>query len=188
MTTTIVRSSSDNHQSASDDTGVASRWRRPVTWLIVVAVLHAASPLIVLGAHWWFGIDETVYLSQINGHVPAAGFSAPRARGTTFIAAPVTLLTTSVSAVRIWVSALSGLGLFVAFQPWLRLRSGNVAPLAALMFATVWSVIFYGFAVMPNEWVALAALAACGYLLRFLSTGQRRYLVGVGIAMALVAL
>jgi hypothetical protein len=188
MTSAVVGTPRPQDSSDSPAAEVGSRWRSPVNWLIVVAVLHAASPLVVLGAHWWFGIDETVYLSQINAYVPAGGFSAPRARGTTFIAAPVTMLTTSVAAVRVWVAVLSGLGLFVAFHPWLRLRGGIAVPLAALMFATLWPVIFYGFAVMPNEWVAFGALAATGYLLRFITGGQRRYLVGVGVAMALVAL
>jgi hypothetical protein len=184
MTTAIVRV----RAAVRSDDPAPARWRRPGTWLAVVAVLHAASPLVLLGAHWWFGIDETVYLSQINAYVPAGGFSAPRARGTTFVAAPVTMLTTSVAAIRIWVAAVSGAGLYLAFRPWLRLYHGYVVPLAALLFATVWSVIFYGFAVMPNEFVALAAVGACGCLLRFTTEGRRRHLVGVGIATALIGL
>ncbi|MCW2497320.1 hypothetical protein [Jatrophihabitans sp.] len=163
-------------------------WRRPRTLLVVVAVLHALSPLVLLGVHWWFGVDETVYLSQINAHVPAGYFSAPRARGATLIAAPITSWTDSVAAVRVWVTALSGVALYAGFAPWLRLRSGYLVPLAALMVSTLWTVTYYGFEVMPNEWVAFAAVGTCGYALRYLDEGRRRQLVAVGLAALWIAL
>lgn len=168
---------------------------------MAIAVLHALSPLLLLGVHFWFGYDETVYLSQLNAHVPPGLFSAPRARGATFLAAPVTLLTSSVDAVRLWVTTLSGVGLYLAFRPWLRLRSGYAVPLAALLFSTVWTTVYYGFEVMPNEWVAFGIVAACGHLLRYLDgdggerdDGERDggsgrgQLVGVAVAMAIAAL
>jgi hypothetical protein len=165
-----------------------SQWRRPGTLLAAVAVLHALSPLVILGVHWGFGIDETVYLSQLNAYVPAGLFSAPRARGTTLIAAPVTLLTSSVAAVRVWVAALAGLALYLSYRPWLRLRDGHIVPLAALLFSTLWMVIYYAFELMPNEWDALATLAACGYLLLYLRDGRRRHVWAVAALMACVAL
>jgi hypothetical protein len=168
--------------------GGNSRWRSPQAALLAVAVLHALSPLVLLGIHWWFGPDETVYLSQINSHVPAGAFSAPRARGATLIAAPITLLTSSTAAVRVWVTALSGVGLYLAFRPWLKLRAGYVVPLAALIFSSIWAVIYYGFEVMPNEFVAFGALAACGYLLRYLDEGQRRHLVPIVASIAAIGL
>src|SRR5206468_11563961 len=60
-----------------------------------------------------------------------------------------------------------------------------------LLFSTLWTTTFYGFEVMPNEWVAFGVVAACGYLLRYLDPddpGRRRFLVGVALAMAAVAL
>ncbi len=163
-------------------------WCRPASLLVVVAVVHALSPLLLLGSHWWYGYDETVYLSQINAHLPAGLFSAPRARGPTLLAAPVTMLSWSVSAVRIWVAALSGLACYLAFRPWLRLRPGYLVPLAALLFSTIWTVIYYGFEVMPNEWVAFGLLAATGWALRYLLEGSRAQLGYVAVALALVAL
>jgi hypothetical protein len=146
------------------------------------------SPLILLGMHWWFGIDETVYLSQINAYLPAGGFSAPRARGATLLAAPITLLTPSVAAVRLWVAALSGLALYLAFRPWLALHRRYAVPLAALLFSSLWVVIYYGFEVMPNLWDAFALLAATGYALRFLAEGARRHVAAVALALAVAAL
>jgi hypothetical protein len=163
-------------------------WRQPRTLLIAVAILHALSPLVLLGVHWWFGVDETVYLSQLNAHVPAAYFSAPRARGATLIAAPITSWTSSVAAVRLWVSALSGLALYAGFAPWLRLRPGYRVPLAALMLSSLWMVTYYGFEVMPNEWVAFAVLAASGYAVRFLGDGRGRHLLWVAAAALAIAL
>lgn len=150
--------------------------------------MHAVAPLLLLSPHWWFGVDETVYLSQINSFVPPGGFSPPRSRGMTLVAAPVTLLTPSVTAVRLWTAALSGVALFVAFRPWLRLQKGFVTPLAALLFSSIWSVIYYSFEVMPNEWVAVTALASCGYLLLFLNEGRARHLMVASVALGLVAL
>ena len=162
--------------------------RRPITWLGVVCVLHATAPIVVLGVHWWFGVDETVYLSQVNTHVQPGLFSAPRARGSALIAAPVTTLTSSTAAVRLWLATLSGVGLFVGFWPWLRVRSGYTAPIAAALFSTIWTAVYYGFTVMPNEWVAYGALAGTGCMICYLRQPRRRYLVGAALAMAVVAL
>jgi hypothetical protein len=157
-------------------------------WLSAVSVLHAAAPIIVLGIHWWFGVDETVYLSQINAHVQPGLFSAPRARGSALIAAPVTALTSSTAAVRLWLAMLSGVGLFAGFWPWLRVRRGYTAPLAAAVFSSIWTAVYYGFTVMPNEWVAYGALAAAGCVICSLHDPRRRYLVGAALAIAVVAL
>ena len=163
-------------------------WRRPGVLLAAVALVHAALPLALLGRHWFIGIDESVYLSQLNAHVPPGGFSAPRARGSTLLAAPVTLLTASIPAMRVWTSLLSGVGLYLAFRPWLRLREGYVVPLAAALFASIWSVTYYGFQVMPNEWVGFAVVGACGSLLRYLLDGRWTSLAGAALAMVAAAL
>jgi hypothetical protein len=164
------------------------RLRRPHLLLILVAALHGLSPLLVLGPHYWFGVDETIYLSQINGFAPPNFFSAPRSRGVTFLAAPVTLLTDSTVAVRVWLAVLSAIALYLAFRPWLRVLAGRTAALAALLFSTVWVVIYYAFEVMPNYWSATAVVAATGYALLFLRDGRSRHVIAVGIAMGLVAL
>ncbi len=167
---------------------VAATGRAPSTrasrLLFVVAVLHAASPPLVLGARWWFSVDETLYLSQLNAHVPAGLFSAPRARGPTLLAAPGTLLTTSTTAVQVWLSLLAGVGCYLAFRPWVRLRLGYVVALAALLFSSVWVAICYRDTVMPDPWVACAALlrpsdapylvVALGLSCRFLRAPWRR--------------
>jgi hypothetical protein len=163
-------------------------WRRPVVLLALVAAVHAVLPILILGRHWFIGIDESVYLSQINAHVPPGGFSAPRARGSTFVAAPITAFTDAVAPMRYWTTVLSGLGLFLAFRTWLRLRPGYLVPVAAAMFASIWVVTYYGFQVMPNEWVAFATVGGCGSLLSFLLDGKRWSLVGATLALGVAAL
>jgi hypothetical protein len=174
---------------ATSRADAVKRWRRsPLILLALIAAVHAALPVMLLGRHWFIGIDESVYLSQINAHVPPGGFSAPRARGSTFLAAPVTALTSAVVPMREWTTMLSGLGLFLAFRPWLRLRLGYVVPIAAAFFTSIWTVSYYGFQVLPNEWVAFATIGACGSLLSFLLDGRRWSLVGAAVAVAAAAL
>jgi hypothetical protein len=190
-TATSVPAAGDSEaapESRSESEPPRPWWLRPILLLGVVAAVHAALPILILGRHWFIGIDESVYLSQINAHVPPGGFSAPRARGSTFLAAPVTAFTSAVVPMREWTTLLSGLGLFLAFRPWLRLRSGYVVPLAAALFASIWTVTYYGFQVMPNEWVAFAVVGACGSMLNFLLDGRRWALVGASLALGAAAL
>ncbi|MBY8879055.1 hypothetical protein [Actinacidiphila acidipaludis] len=137
----------------------------------VCAVFVAAQlALTVRGSG--LGWDETVYTSQVSGHVPAAFFSAPRARGVTFLAAPVAALTASTAVLRLWMALLSGAGLFAAFWPWRRLLPPRVLALAAGLFAGLWITLFYGPQVMPNLWSAYGALGATGCLMGFATRGR----------------
>jgi hypothetical protein len=178
-----------DHDAHGETEGRRKDWRqRSIAMLAAVAVVHAVMPLALLGPHWGLGIDESIYLSQINAHVPAGLFSAPRARGITFLAAPVTALTDSTAALRVWLSVLSAIGLFTAYRPWLRVYGGPVVAIAALLFSSIWSVAYYGFEAMPNEWVAFAVLAAAGHLTVFLRDARGGHLVWLAIAMAVAAL
>lgn len=110
--------------------------------------------------------DETVYTSQVSGSVPAAFFSAPRARGISFLAAPVAELTSSTTALRLWLAGLSCLALYGALRVWRTLVPAPVLALAGGLFATLWITTYYGPQVMPNLWSAYGALAAVGCFLR----------------------
>ena len=172
---------------------VAAQWRRlgaPERVLIAVCVWHGISPLVLVGVHHLFGFDETVYLSQINGFVGADKFTAARARGMTLVVAPMTLLTTSVVAIRVWLAVVTAALMYVGFRPWLRLVPAWTVPVAALLFSCLWTTIYYGFEAMPNIYVALVSLAAVA-----LVTGQLRApvqrpwrLVWLGVAAAFVSL
>jgi hypothetical protein len=156
--------------------------------LIAVCILHALSPIAFLGLHSALGYDEAVYISQINPHVPAAFFTAPRARGMTLLTAPASYLSPSLAVMRVWLSLLSGAGLFMAFVPWLRLRRGAVMPVAALLWSSLWISIYYGYEAMPNQYVAFGATAATGWLILVMRRPSRRHLGYVGLSLAFVAL
>jgi hypothetical protein len=135
------------------------------------------------------GWDETVYVSQVSGHAPAAFFSAPRARGISVVVAPVAALTTSTVALRVYLALLSGAGLFAALWVWRRLRPASELALAGVLFAGLWITLFYGPQAMPNLWVALGALAAVGFFLRAVTDRSDRVApIGLGLCVAFVVL
>ena len=138
----------------------------PSAALAFVCVFHAIAPLIWVGSNLSYEWDETVYISQVSLHAPAGLFTAPRARGLTILLAPLTELTSSTAALRWYLAVLSAVGLYLAFLPWLRLWPGYMAPIAAALFSTLWTSIFYGFEAMPNLYVAIGAVASVGYFLR----------------------
>ncbi|MFG3438507.1 hypothetical protein ACGF0J_14785 [Nonomuraea sp. NPDC047897] len=169
-----------------------SSWLRADPWralLMLVAGCYGAVQLLAVGPGMGLGWDEVVYVSQVDPRVSAVEFIAPRARGITLIVAPVTLVTSSTEALRIYLAVLSALALYASFATWLRLRPGAAAPLAALLFASLWLALFYGAAAMPNMWVAFGAVAAVGFFLRCLRPDAGRGCVaGLALCVAAVAL
>ncbi|MFF0431016.1 hypothetical protein ACFYU9_02140 [Streptomyces sp. NPDC004327] len=134
--------------------------------LAAVAAMFFLAQLVLVGPDMGLGWDETVYVSQVSGHAPAAFFSAPRARGVSLLVAPVTSWSSSTALLRVYLAALSGLGLFLALRAWRGLFPVRVAALGGALFASLWVTLFYGPQAMPNLWVALAALAGVGCFLR----------------------
>ncbi|MFM9373144.1 hypothetical protein [Streptomyces sp. Da 82-17] len=160
---------------------------RPLPWLAAVAAAFSLVQLVLVVPGTGLGWDETVYVSQVSPQAPAAFFSAPRARGITFLVVPVTELTTSVTALRVYLALLSGVGLFIALWVWRRLLPTPVLAVAGGLFATLWVTAFYGAQVMPNLWVAYAALVATGCFLRAIRRGDRGMLPCVAAAVAFAA-
>ncbi|SCF61067.1 MULTISPECIES: hypothetical protein [unclassified Streptomyces] len=180
---------------ASGSQGKESRpWRdrasaRELGLLAAVAGVYTLVQLTLFVPGSGLGWDETVYVSQVARDAEAAFFSAPRARGITFLVAPVTLLTSSVGVLRIYLALLSGAGLFCALLVWRRLLPVPVLAVAGALFAGLWISVAYGPQVMPNLWVALGALFAVGCFLRAArDRSDRRALAGLGAGVAFVAL
>lgn len=162
---------------------------RDLRWLVAVAGVYALVQLVVVAPGSGLGWDETVYVSQVTPGADAAFFSAPRARGITFLVAPVTALTSSVGLMRGYLALLSGVGLFCALRVWRALFPPSVLALAGGLFAGLWITVFYGPQVMPNLWVALGALLAVGCFLRAArDRSDRAALVGLGAGVAFVGL
>lgn len=151
---------------ATGRTGLAIRRHDDLAWLLLVAIAYTCAQLVFvatkqLGLSW----DEVVYVSQVSLHAPASAFSAPRARGISLLTAPVALLTSSVLSLRVYLSVLSGAGLFLALLAWRRLRPAWNLALAGLFYGGLWITQYFGPQAMPDQWVAFSALAAVGLFL-----------------------
>lgn len=160
-----------------------------LSWIAAVAVGYTVVQLALAVPGTGLGWDESVYVSQVARGSEAAFFSAPRARGITFLVAPVTAVTSSVEVLRVFLAVLSGAGLFAALAVWRTLLPARVLALAGGLFAGLWITVFYGPQVMPNLWVALGALFTVGCFLRAVrGPADRAGLLGTGAGLAFVAL
>ncbi|MFI5754860.1 hypothetical protein [Streptomyces sp. NPDC051569] len=170
-------------------TGGGRPFTRDLGWAAAVAVAYTVVQLVLVVPGSGLGWDETVYVSQVRPAADSAFFSAPRARGITFLVAPVTALTSSVVALRVCLALLSGAGLFLALRVWRGIFPGRVLALAGALFAGLWISVLYGPQVMPNLWVALGSLFTVGCFLRAVrDRSDHAALVGVGAGPAFVAL
>ncbi|MGG7572746.1 hypothetical protein [Streptomyces sirii] len=94
---------------------------RDLPWIIALAVVFTAGQLYLALTTPGLGWDETVYVSQVDAHAPAAFFSAPRARGVTLLLAPAAVLTTSATALHCYLAVLSGAAFLLTLCIWRRL-------------------------------------------------------------------
>jgi hypothetical protein len=115
-----------------------------------VSAASAAAQLAFVPPHLGLSWDETAYVSQVSAHAPAAYLDAARARGITLLVASVTLLTSPVAALRIYLSVAAGLGLFLAPLTWRQLRPTWALALAGLTFGGLWTAQYYGPRAMPD--------------------------------------
>ncbi|MFE1900765.1 hypothetical protein [Streptomyces yangpuensis] len=167
----------------------AVRRRSDLRLLGAVAAAYAAAQLLLAVPGTGLGWDETVYVSQVSRDAPAAFFSAPRARGISYLVAPVAAFTPSVTALRIHLALLSSGALLLSLWLWRRLLPTPVLALAGALFAGLWTALSYGPQAMPNLWVAFGSLMAVGCFLRAArAPGDRRALAGLCAATALAAL
>ncbi|MFF0794418.1 hypothetical protein [Streptomyces spiralis] len=135
--------------------------------LAAVAAAFTLVQLLLVRPGMGLGWDETVYVSQVSPHAPAAFFSAPRARGVPLLVAPVASWSSSTALLRVYLAVLSGLALYLALRVWRNLfPAGGVPAVAGALFASLWVTLFYGPQAMPNYWVAIGALACAGCFLR----------------------
>jgi hypothetical protein len=177
---------------------VSRRWTAAGSflWPALVAAAFTVSQLVFVAPHLGLSWDEVVYVSQLSGHAPAAYFDPARARGVSLLAAPVTMLTSSVLVLRIYLSVLSGVGLFLALLAWRGLRPAWQLAVAGAFFGSLWTAQYYGPQVMPDEWVAFSALAATGLFMQAVSADgpvaavrpRRPAMTGLAGCLALAAL
>ncbi|MFB7597418.1 hypothetical protein [Streptomyces sp. NPDC056160] len=154
-----------------------------------VAAAFTLAQLLLVRPAMGLGWDETVYVSQVSPHAPAAFFSAPRARGVSLLVAPVASWSSSTVLLRVFLALLSGLALYLALRVWRDHFPARVRALAGALFASLWVTLFYGPQAMPNYWVAVGALACAGCFVRARADPQdRAALAGLAGTAALMAL
>ncbi|MCH8983425.1 MAG: hypothetical protein IH943_04900 [Acidobacteria bacterium] len=130
--------------------------------------------------------DEATYISEVSAFADPIGFDAHRARGVTFVVAPVGLLTESMTVTRVYLALVSSVGLALSFLPWIKLVRW-VAPISAGIFASSWLTIFYGSEIMPNLWSAFLVLASVGLGMAHVKYADSRLRL-VGLAATTAAL
>lgn len=134
--------------------------------LAAVAAAFSLAQLLLVRPGMGLGWDETVYVSQVSPHAPAAFFSAPRARGVSLLVAPVAAWSSSTALLRVYLALLSGLALYLALRVWRHHFPPRVLALAGALFGSLWVTLYYGPQAMPNYWVAIGGLVCAGCLLR----------------------
>ena len=85
--------------------GPGSAW-----WLVAVGAAVTAAELLLVSPRMGLSWDESVDVSQVGGHVPAAWFDPARARGVPLLVAPLAALTSSVVALRVYLSLAAACG------------------------------------------------------------------------------
>ncbi|MFI2410808.1 hypothetical protein [Streptomyces sp. NPDC018947] len=167
--------------------GTPGRRRGALPFAAVAAVFTLAQ-LVLVRPGLALGWDETVYVSQVATHHPAAFFSAPRSRGVSLLVAPVASWSSSTALLRVYLAVLSGAGLYLGMRAWRGLFPVRVLTTAGAFFATLWVTLFYGPQAMPNYWVAIGALICVGCFLRARrDRSGRAALWGVVAGVALMA-
>jgi hypothetical protein len=141
--------------------------------ILFVGALYVTAQLVAFSLERAPGWDEAIYLSQVSPEAEPLPFVPSRARGITFLVAPVLLLGGSLEQLRVVLAVVSGLALIGAAWIWVPVI-GFGAPAAALIAGGSWPALFYGTEVMPNLFAAFAGAAATGILARRLSVGRRR--------------
>ena len=186
MATPVPRRRGGTHRAEKRRRRRAAPAWADLLWLLGVAAAFTVAVLALNPLHQGFSWDETVYISQISKHTPGMPWAPERARGMPLLVAPVTLITSSPAALRVYLSVLAGAALFLALLAWRRLRPAWVLALAGLVFGGLWVAQAEAPLVFPNFWAAVGALATAGLFLRGVtrigSRGVNAILLGVAVA------
>ena len=160
--------------------------------LFAVVLGFAGLSLAVTDLHRYLAYDEAIYLSQVYPG-PALPFTAPRSRGLPILLAPLGWADAPLPVIRGYLLTVNAGLMYLGFNAWLPVLHRR-AVAAAAVFAVAWLPIFYSTEAFPNLPVAFGALAAAGYLARYLTrstnddVGSRRALIACGLALAGTAL
>ena len=137
-----------------------------VRWLVLAAGMFILAELTLTPLRMPLGWDEITYIAQTSVHASPILMPPAHSRGAGLLAAPVTLLTTSVLVLRVWMALLSGAGLFLALLCWRGLRPTWVLAVAGFILGSLAVALLSGPLAMPDLWEALGALAVTGLFLQ----------------------
>jgi hypothetical protein len=153
-------------------------------WLIAVAVAFLAAELTPALLRMPLGADEITYIARTSVRVSGVMLPPVHGQGAGLLAAPVTMFTDSLPVIRVWMSVLSAVGLFLGLLSWRGLRPMWVLALAGLILASLAITQDSGVQVYPDWWGALGVLALTGLFLQAVSGGLRPRLALPLIAVA----
>jgi hypothetical protein len=142
-------------------------------WLVLVSVAFLAAELTPALLRMPLGADEITYIARTSVHASGVSLPPVHGQGVGLLAAPVTLFTMSLTAIRIWMSVLSAAGLFLAMLCWRGLRPMWVLALAELVLASLAITQNSGVQVYPDWWGALGLLALTGLFLHAVNGTMR---------------
>jgi hypothetical protein len=173
-------------QAIAADQPKRRRWLggESLVWLILAAVVFLAAELTPALLRLPLGADEITYIARTSVRVSGVMLPPVHGQGAGLLAAPVTLLTESLTAIRVWMSVLSAVGLFLSLLSWRGLRPMWVLALAGLILASLAITQESGVQVYPDWWGALGVLALTGLFLQAVSGRLRPSVVLPLIALA----
>jgi hypothetical protein len=159
-------------------------------WLFLVSAAFLVAELTPALLRMPLGADEITYIARTSVHASGVSLPPVHGQGMGLLAAPVTLFTTSLTVIRIWMSVLSAVGMFLAFLCWRGLRPVWVLALAELVLASLAITQNSGVQIYPDWWGALGLLALTGLFLHAVNGTMRDRLVLplIGVASLLIVL
>ena len=158
---------------------------RGIAWPIAAAAAFTLALFLFDSLRIPLFWDESVYASQISQHVPMP-WGAERARGLPLLVAPVTLLTSSVVALRVYLVVMAGIGLFLAMLAWRGRRPDWVVALAGVVFGGLWVAQQQASLLLPSYWSAIGGLAGVGLCVRAMERGRSSPLGTVLLAATVI--
>jgi hypothetical protein len=153
-------------------------------WLALVAAAFLVAELTPVLLRLPLGADEITYIARTSVRVSGVMLPPVHGQGAGLLAAPVTLLTDSLTAIRVWMSVLSAVGLFLGMLSWRGLRPMWVLALAGLILASLAITQESGVQIYPDWWGALGVLALTGLFLQAVNGRLQPRLVLPLIALA----
>lgn len=153
-------------------------------WLVLVSLLFFLAEVLPALVRLPLGADEITYIARSS--LPSSGVFLPpvHGHGAGLLAAPVTLLTSSLTALRVWMSFLSAAALFLSLLCWRGLRPAWVLAVAGFIFGGLAVTQISGVQVYPDLWAGFGSVAITGLLLQAVQHRARPGIVLPAIAFS----